>query len=149
MEVSIGIGANGVYSIALQPDGKVLIGGGFIPVTNRTSIGRLNADGSPDAVSIRAQAQTATFILSFCNLMARRLIAGHFTTFNGTNRNRMARSCRWRSRRQFQSGKRSANSVTSLIVQTDGKLLIGGAGDGLSRAGITRLNANGSGDATF
>ena len=37
--------------VALQPDGKVLIGGGFTTVngTNRSGIARLNANGSLDS----------------------------------------------------------------------------------------------------
>ncbi|MGD9579454.1 MAG: delta-60 repeat domain-containing protein, partial [Syntrophorhabdus sp.] len=43
--------ANGcVYSIAVQPDGKVLVGGGFTTIGGgtRNYIARLNADGSLD-----------------------------------------------------------------------------------------------------
>ena len=38
-------------SVAVQPDGKVLIGGDFTTVngTNRNGIARLNADGSLDS----------------------------------------------------------------------------------------------------
>src|SRR5437667_4441898 len=39
-----------VHSVALQPDGKVLIGGGFDEVdgVSRTNFARLNADGTLD-----------------------------------------------------------------------------------------------------
>ena len=47
----IGLGANGrVKCLALQADGKILIGGHFTVVngTNRNYIARLNADGELD-----------------------------------------------------------------------------------------------------
>ena len=48
-----GLGANAaVYAIAVQPDGKVVIGGDFTAVngnTNMNHIARLNTDGSVDA----------------------------------------------------------------------------------------------------
>jgi hypothetical protein len=46
---------DGVYSIALQPDGKTVIGGYFTAVngTKRNRLARLNADGSLDIRLIR------------------------------------------------------------------------------------------------
>ena len=51
----------GVYSIAQQADGKVLIAGVFTQCAgvSRNSIARLNADGSLDATSILAPGHTA------------------------------------------------------------------------------------------
>src|SRR5690349_1912130 len=47
-----GSGVNrGVTKMALQPDGKVIIGGGFTTVKGlvRTGVARLNADGNGDS----------------------------------------------------------------------------------------------------
>jgi uncharacterized delta-60 repeat protein len=89
-----GTGVGGfVYSIALQPDGKVLIGGDFTSVngTNRTNIARLNANGSLDTSfnpgtgadgSVRAIA-----LQSDGNV----LIGGDFLTVNGVLRPHIAR----------------------------------------------------------
>ncbi|NIW44707.1 MAG: hypothetical protein GWN30_08070, partial [Gammaproteobacteria bacterium] len=40
-----------VQAIAAQPDGKILIGGGFTTINGETQyrVGRLNADGTRDA----------------------------------------------------------------------------------------------------
>jgi uncharacterized delta-60 repeat protein len=47
-----GADSPGVYSLALQPDGKVILGGGFTAINGvtRYRIARLNADGSVDPV---------------------------------------------------------------------------------------------------
>ena len=41
---------NNVFSLAVQADGKILVGGSFTTLggQSRTNIGRLNADGTPD-----------------------------------------------------------------------------------------------------
>src|SRR6185436_15655913 len=85
-----GSGVNGpVSAVALQPDGKVIIGGSFTTVKGllRAYLARLNADGSGDA----------TFNPS---------VAGDF--------------------------------VSSLALQPDGKVLVA------SHSLVSRLNANGS-----
>ncbi len=47
---SAGVNAGAVYTIAVQPDGKVIIGGSFeyVGLTPRAAIARLNSDGSLD-----------------------------------------------------------------------------------------------------
>src|SRR5207247_2555797 len=93
-----GTGPNGlVYSVALQPDGKLLIGGEFTGVngTSRNHIARLNANGSLD------------------------------TSFNLT-------------------GTGANDSVNSVVVQTDGKAVIGGAFasvNGAARGRVARLTS--------
>ena len=50
-----GPGVNGtVRSVAIQPDGKLIIGGAFTTVKGlaRVNLARLNADGSGDATTI-------------------------------------------------------------------------------------------------
>jgi uncharacterized delta-60 repeat protein len=52
----------------------------------------------------------------------------------------------------FDAGSRVDESVSAIQVQRDGKILIGGAFTtvrGLSRNGLARLNADGSGDSSF
>src|SRR6185503_18579023 len=52
----------------------------------------------------------------------------------------------------FDPGSGVNGRVTAVVVQPDGKVIIGGAFStvkGLLRANLARLNADGSGDATF
>jgi len=103
-----GTGFNGsVYSIAVQADGKIVVGGGFTTlndVTGVNRIARLNANGIPDTT---------------------------FTTNTGTGFN---------------------GSVYSIAVQADGKIVVGGLFTTLNGAPvnyIARLNADGTPDTAF
>jgi uncharacterized delta-60 repeat protein len=102
-----GAGAsNFVWSVALQPDGKILIGGGFGNYNGAgpSRITRLNADGTRD------------------------------TTFN-------------------VGGTGADNIVMAVVVQPDGKIIIGGQftsyNDNVPGNYLMRLNANGTPDTTF
>src|SRR4051794_31035616 len=95
-------GANsGVYAIAVQPDGKVLVGGDFTTLggggtgtTSRNSIGRLAADGSLDT-SFSPGANADVYAVAV-QADGKILVGGAFATMGGgglgtTTRNRLAR----------------------------------------------------------
>ncbi len=89
-----GTGCNGaVQTIALQPDGRVLVGGAFTSFNGqlRNRIVRLNADGSLDtAFSIGTGFNSELWSIAIQddgNILA----GGWFTSFNGQSRNRIAR----------------------------------------------------------
>jgi uncharacterized delta-60 repeat protein len=150
----------GVNSVALQADGKVIIGGNFTIAGGaaRSRVARLNADGSldgtfdPGAVvssesynpyigSILAQADGKVFI------------GGSFTAVNGTNRKSLARL---NPNGTLDSGfVPSIGSpgveavVVTLAVQANGKLLVGGASVDSVGNGLARLNGDGSFDTLF
>lgn len=81
------------------------------------------------------------------------LIVGHFTQFNGTPASRIARlNTDGTLDVTFTTGAGANNTVKAIVIQNDGKILIGGdftSYDGTARKGIARLNANGSIDNTF
>src|SRR5262245_39924014 len=84
------------------------------------------------------------------------LIAGGFTTVNGVSRISIARlNPNGTLDRGFQNGSTSAGAngpVNSVVVQSDGKTLIGGTFDtvnGVGRTNIARLNADGTVDSSF
>lgn len=89
-----GMGANsGVSAIAIQLDGKILIGGNFTSYDGipRNRIARLNADGSLDT-----SFDPGTGASNGINAIAIQpdgniLIGGGFTSYNGIGRNRIAR----------------------------------------------------------
>ena len=89
-----GTGVNGtVYSVALQPDGKVLIGGEFTSVngTNRSRFARLNVNGSLDS-SFNPGTGPVKVIRSIAlQSDGKVLIGGDFTTVNGVARLQVAR----------------------------------------------------------
>src|SRR5207253_1576389 len=81
---------------ALQPDGKVVIGGPFTTVNgvSRDNIARLNADGTLDNSFLNGQTGAnrigSVFDLAL-QLDGKLLIGGDFTIVNGVARNRVAR----------------------------------------------------------
>jgi len=151
-----GTGASsGVEVLAVQPDGKVLIGGGFefYNGTARNRIARLNADGSLDtSFNPGAGADDAISALAL-QPDGKVLIGGGFGFYNGTARNRIARlNADGSLDTGFDPGSGANDWVFSFVLQPDGKVLIGGwftSYDGASRSGIARLNVDGGLDADF
>jgi uncharacterized delta-60 repeat protein len=161
-----GYGANGsVGALALQPDGKVLIGGDFTTYngTTRNGIARLNSDGSLDtAFNPGTGVYDGSLGYGYVAALAPQpdgkvLIGGGFTTYNGTPRNRIARlNSDGSLDTSFNPGEGAGGSVSpdimALALQPDGKVLIGGGFttyNGTGRNGIARLNSDGSLDTSF
>ena len=151
-----GDGANNtVYSTALKPDGKILIGGSFTSYngTVRNRITRLNADGDLDASFAPGTGASSTVYSTALQPDGKILIAGDFTSYNGTSRIRIARlNADGSLDASFDHGAGANNSVYTIALQSDGKILIGGiftSYDGMVRNYIARLNADGSLDASF
>jgi uncharacterized delta-60 repeat protein len=126
--------ANGpVYVVVVQPDGKILIGGGFTtvspnggPPVTRNHIARLNPDGTLDT-AFNPNANDA--VHSIAVQADDKILAGG--AFNGTNsigggtRNRIARLDPVTGSADFWDP--NANSdVNAIAVQADGKILAGG-----------------------
>jgi uncharacterized delta-60 repeat protein len=144
-----------VYSIALQPDGKLIIGGFFTSYNGigRNYIARLNADGSLDA-SFNPGTGANDWVLSLAlQPDGKLLIVGYFTSFNGVLRNRIARlNVDGSLDPTFNPGTGANNWVWSLALQPDGKVIIGGqftSFSSISRNHIARLNSDGSLDLSF
>ena len=157
--------ANGdVETIALQSDNKILIGGAFTtltpnggPTVTRNRIARLNSDGTADSFDTNANGT----VFSIVNSGAGTLVGGAFTTLspNGgpsVTRNRIARLNTDGTADSFFDPNAN-NSVFSIAVQPDGRVLIGGAfttlapngGATITRNFIARLETSGLADTGF
>ena len=149
-----GAGAT-VNALALQPDGKVLLGGDFtsINITPRSRIARLNADGSPDTTFDPGTGANNKVYALALQADGKVLLGGDFTSINGTTRNRIARlNADGSLDLTFDPGTGANTTVFALALQADGKVLLGGGFttiNGTTRACIARLNANGGLDTTF
>jgi uncharacterized delta-60 repeat protein len=149
-----GTGANDtVYALAVQGDGKAIIGGKFITynVTARNRIARINADGTLDTTFNPGSGANAPVIALAVQGDGKVVIGGEFTTYNGTARNRIARiNGDGTLDTTFNPGTVNG-TVQSLAVQSDGKILVGGNFNygGTAHNGIVRLNGNGTLDTTF
>jgi uncharacterized delta-60 repeat protein len=148
-----------VYSMAIQSDGKIVIGGGFSTFNSTTvnRIVRLNSDGTRDTTFTT---NTGTAFNDWVRSVAiqsdgKIVIGGHFTTFNGTTVNRIVRLNSDGTRdTAFTTNTGTAfNSwVFSIAIQSDGKLVLGGifaTFNGVTVNRIVRLNSDGARDTTF
>ncbi len=151
-----GLGANAIiFSIAYQPDGKVLIGGWFSSYnsTGRNRIARLNSDGSLDGTFNPGTGADLSISSIAYQPDGKVLIGGTFTSYNGTPRNRIARlNSDGNLDGTFNPGTGANNSISAIAYQPDGKVLIGGwfsSYNGTTRNRIARLNSDGSLDDTF
>lgn len=151
-----GTGPNAaVWSMVIQTDGKIIIGGSF-PSYNGIAvnrIARLNANGLLDT-----SFKTGTGVNSYINIVALQtdgkiLIGGAFTSFNGTPSNYIARlNTNGTLDTSFSTGTGLSSNVSTIAIQPDGKILIGGqftSYNGTTCNRIARLNPNGTIDTSF
>ncbi len=145
-----------VQSIAIQPDNKILIGGSFSYLNENFTphcIVRLNLDGSIDQSfnSIGSNYYITTIVIQNDGKI---LVGGDFTIFNDT-------PCYYITRinndgsidNSFNAGNIFNGVINTIVVQSDGKVLVGGGFSFELGANnynhIARLNTDGSIDTTF
>ena len=149
-----------VTALAVQPDGKVVVGGlfYFIKGASRNGIARLNANGSLDGGFVGAVAFNYQVSSVVAQTDGKVIIAGDFSSIYGVARNRIARfNADGSLDSRFNPGTSVGNSlpypeIKSVVVQSDGKVLIGGdfiAFNNTNRNGIARLNTDGTLDLSF
>lgn len=147
-----------IQAIALQPDGKIMIGGEFSGYNDVISnkMARLNPDGSLDP------AFTPHFsFFGFGNGVAdiavqpdgKIIAVGGFIEYGGATRDRVVRmNADGSLDESFDPGVGPDSTVVSVALQSDGKIVIGGAFSQLNGndiRGVARLNANGTSDSSF
>src|SRR5437870_2283384 len=144
-----------VFSIQVQPDARLLVTGFFSKAgsASRRGVVRLNANGSLDTSFNPGAGPNKGVSVIALQSDGRILIGGTFATFNGISRARVARlNADGSLDSTFDPGAGPNTSVVALSLQPDGKILIGGdftAIGGVTRNYIARLNADGSLDTSF
>jgi len=158
-----------VYALLLQPNGQVIVGGSFTSAqpnglaaaVERTHLARFNANGSLDTAF---NPRPNGIVLSLASHVEGKLIVGGgFTSIHpasdaaATTRNRIARlNANGTVDANFNPD--ANNGVTTLAVQRDGKILLGGYFTTLQPVGdtapagrqrIARLNVDGTLDSEF
>jgi uncharacterized delta-60 repeat protein len=152
-----GTGVDGsVFAVAVQPDGKILIGGDFAVVngSSHPRLARLNLDGSVDPTFDAGSGPSGPVRAIALQPDGKILIGGSFTNVSGATRGRLARlSSSGILDPVFMGAVEGGNlDVTAITLQFDGKIIV--AGDftqfnGVSRNRITRLYGNGKTDPTI
>ncbi len=141
-----GYGANDdILCAFLQEDGKILVGGAFTSINwiPRNKIARLNADGSVDTgfsfdgeiegVTDIKQLPDGKFIVNAVDRILKLNADGTMDT-------------------SFYSGSGTDHPIQSVLVQSNGKIVVGGyftQYDGFAFERILRLEADGNIDTTF
>lgn len=133
-----------VFSLALQANGKVLVGG-LIP----GGIARLEQNGEVDpnygsGVTGFGGWDPRVYAMALQS-DGRVLAAGNFSSYNGAACNGMARlTCEGSLDESFSVGEGFNGDVFALVLQSDGKALVGGffdQVDGTPRSRIARLES--------
>jgi len=145
---------NNVRSLAVQADGKILVGGGFTTLAGQSAtnidIGRLSADGTLDPsfnLGYSAHYGGAVYSLAV-QADGKILVGGNFTTLGGQSRTHIGRlNADGSLDTSFDPGAGEPfYQVHSLALQADGKILVGGMFNtlgGQSRNNLGRLNNTG------
>lgn len=143
--------AGEVYCLALQPDGRLLVGGDFSAIDGvpRSHLARLNADGSLD----ESFAPDPDFTVYAVAVQGDGgiLVAGDFASIAGGAADYLARL---HPDGSFDPGFQPVVDFTvrALALQADGRILIGGdffSVGGWARTSLARLEADGSLDLSF
>lgn len=151
-----GTGPNGdVRALAVQSDGKLLIGGNFTEYSGSAinRIARINTDGTLDS-SFDIGTGANAFVWSIdLDSTEKIVIGGDFTNYSGSTVGRIVRLTNSGSLDPTFSPGTAGSTVRKVKVQSDDKILIGG--DFTSYSGsfnqdrILRINTNGTVDGTF
>lgn len=144
-----------INTMALQSDGKILIGGFFYYYNGflREKIARLNSDGNLDTTF-----DTENGLENFAETIViqpdgKVLVGGEFLAYKGIARRRIVRLNNNGSLdTTFNPGTGANEWVFEMALQKDGKILLGGnftTYNGIPRNRIARLNSDGSLDISF
>lgn len=148
---------NLINTVSKKANGQLYIGGNFVSYNGilRNYIARVNADGTIDKTifNVNGTGVNGTVWSSAIQNDGRIIIGGLFSSYNGTPVNNIARLYPDGTLdNTFDPGKGTDDWVESIVIQPDGKIILGGYFsyfNGVLRKGIVRLNTNGSIDTTL
>lgn len=154
---NVGSGASDqVSAIAVQSDGKILIGGRFIGYNFQPAnrIARINTDGSVDSTFNSGLGANDEIRDIDIQPNGKIIIGGVFTSYDGTAVNRVARlNTDGSLDSTFSTGTGATpNAVQAVAAQGNGSIIIGGGFDfydGVERNGIARIKIDGTLDNSF
>ena len=149
-----------VYSVAVQADGKILMGGNFRKIDDhdRQDLARLHPDGRLDLNFATGTSGRSVVNFVGVQLDGKIIVAGDFKSIGRKMRPQIARlNPDGALDESFNPGLGTASSsgggeIHAVAIQPDGKLVIGGrfsSVQGKGRDDIARLHADGSVDRAF
>jgi len=133
--VFTGTGVDGtIYAMAVQADGKVVIGGRFANVNGqpRQNLARLNSDGSLDAnfLSGGSNGVDGTVFALACDKQGNILVGGNFNAVQDTSRRNFVRLLpSGQLDSSFANGQSPDGAVHAIALSPKGNIVIGGKFD--------------------
>jgi uncharacterized delta-60 repeat protein len=158
VDQSFGLGAgidNSVLALALQSDGRILVGGQFsqVDLTQRFNLARLNTNGSVDLTFDPVNGPSGDVNAIVIQPDGGIIIGGTFIGYNGFARGGIARVlANGVLDPSFDSGVGTGGNVFALALQHNGQIVLGGRFvqyAGINRTFIARVFSNGSLDLGF
>lgn len=144
-----------INQIALQPDGNIIIVGSFTKYNGITvnRIARILPDGNLDTSFLTGTGAPANINAVQIQPDGKIILAGNFIKFNGSDANKIIRLNPDGSiDTGFVTGTGFDNDINAMVLQSDGKILLGGeftAYNGAVSNRVIRLNADGTRDSSF
>jgi uncharacterized delta-60 repeat protein len=152
----IGNGPNNlIRDVALQADGKILIGGQFTNYagTARNRVARLNSNGSLDTDFVIGSGANNEVWSILTKPDGKILIGGQFTSYAGVTRNRIAQiNADGSLDLDFNSSTGANNTIRNMTLQQDGKIILAGnltSYNGAGRLRLARINPDATLDESF
>ncbi|MGO4773713.1 T9SS sorting signal type C domain-containing protein [Flavobacterium sp. W22_SRS_FK3] len=149
-------GANNTIKTAVQQlDRKIIIGGIFTSYNNTicNRIARILPDGSLDNSFVSGSGFNGQVFSVAVQSDQKILAAGSFTKYNGVTFGRIVRLMQDGTiDGSFNTGTGANGTIDAILVQADGKIILGGRFDtfnGIGYSKLIRLNADGSIDNSF
>jgi len=149
-----GVGGGSILCLAIQPDGKVLVGGDFSSLggQSRRSLGRLMVDGTVDA-AFKTNAANGVVNCLAIQPDGKVLVGGDFSSLGGQSLRSLGRlMVDGTVDAAFKTNTAKGCLVYCLAIQADGKIVVGGFFSnigGQSQTNLGRLNMDGTVDRTF
>ncbi|MEZ4103575.1 MAG: delta-60 repeat domain-containing protein [Candidatus Paceibacterota bacterium] len=143
------------FKVALQSDGKVVVGGAFTTVggTSRNRIARLNTNGTLDTSFAPGTGFNGVVLGLAVQSDEKVLAVGLYTQFNGSTRKGLVRMNTDGSFDSTLNIGTGFNATTwGIGLQSDGKIVVSGqfsSFNGTARATVARVNSDGSIDSGF
>src|SRR5437588_3820425 len=149
-------GTNDAVNVVIpQPDSKVIAAGRFTFANNvaRNRIARFNFNGSLDTTFDPGTGADGEITAAVLQSDGRIVVAGRFTSFNGSTHNRVCRlNANGSVDQTFGLGNGINNAALALALQSDGRIIVGGQFsqiDLTQRFHLALLHTDGSVDLSF
>jgi uncharacterized delta-60 repeat protein len=152
--ISVYSSSPAIHSLALQGDGKVLVGGYFSAIkgTSRNGVARFNVDGTLDNTFVPGIGTNASVKSVTLQSDGKVIIGGVFSIGDGVLRHAVTRLTTAGSLDASFNPDLANFYISHVGVQPNGKVLVGGGFTTINQTNrnyVARLNANGGLDTGF